>query len=132
MTRKGLDFHSGLTTMRIVEKEIPMANPPLGVQERSAVAKLTQADLGIIDRTILRKCSSRWLKVARVVCHADDALRSRYSKLSYVFYSQRLARLVELGRLESQGDVAYIRHSEVRLPAGSFEFIIHAAENGWP
>ena len=57
------------------------------------------------------------IKVARVVVWTEEALKNRYPGLSYVFYSQRVIRLAEAGRLESQGNLEYIRFSEVRLPA---------------
>ena len=33
-----------------------------------------------------------------------------------LFYAERLRKLVQDGRLESQGNLAYMRLSEVRLP----------------
>ena len=50
-----------------MSEEIPMANPPLSSEEQSVVAKLTDADLQVIDAAILANSSNRWLKVARVV-----------------------------------------------------------------
>jgi hypothetical protein len=89
-----------------VSGEIPEANPPLSAVEQSAVSKLTDGDLQIIDSAILAQSSDRWLKVARVVCFAEDQLRNRFPDLSYIFYAQRLVWLVEEGKLESQGDLA--------------------------
>ena len=98
-----------------MSEEVPMANPPLSAEEQSAVAKLIDTDLHVIDTAILANSSNRWLKVARVVWNTQDALRSRYPDLSYIFYSQRLIQLVEDGRLESQGNLEYMRFSEVRI-----------------
>jgi len=98
-------------------EEIPQPNPPLSAEEHSAPAKLTDADLQIIDAAILANSSNRRLKVARVVTATEDALRNRYPELSYLFYAQRLIRLAEEGRLESQGNLKHIRFSEVRTPA---------------
>jgi len=99
-----------------MSEEIPQANPPLSVEERAVVAKLTETDLEKIDVAILANVSTSWLKVARVVAFTDSALRDRYPGLSYIFYAQRLIHLAETGRLESQGNVEYMRFSEVRLP----------------
>ncbi len=101
----------------IMNEEIPVANRPLTVEEEAAVAMLTAADLQAIDAAILANASNRWLKVARVIMRTEDALREHYPKLSYVFHAQRLIKLVEEGRLESQGNLAYMRFSEVRIPA---------------
>ena len=79
--------------------------------------KLTDADLQIIDAAILATCSTGWLKVARVMLNTEEALRNRYPALSYIFYTERLRWLVDEGSLESQGDLAYMRFSEVRIPA---------------
>ena len=98
-------------------EEIPQPNPPLSAEEHSAAAKLTDADLQIIDAAILANSSNRRLKVARVVTATEDALRNRYPELSYLSYAQRLIRLAEEGRLESQGNLKHIRFSEVRTPA---------------
>jgi hypothetical protein len=98
-------------------KEIPEANPPLSSEEKSAVAKLTEDDLQIIDATILANASNRWNKVAWVVVMTEKALSDLHPGLSYIFYAQRLIRLSEEGHLESQGNLEYMRFSEVRLPA---------------
>jgi hypothetical protein len=97
-------------------EEVPIANPLLSAEERAAVEKLTDADLQIVDTAILTNCSTGWFKVARIVVDAEQALAKRYPALSYLFYTERLRWLVHEGRLESQGDLQYIRFSEVRLP----------------
>jgi hypothetical protein len=105
-----------LNFSRFMSEEIPMANPPLSDQEQSAVARLTDTDLQVIDATILASSSNRWLKVARVVTWTEKSLSDRFPGLSYVFYAQRLIHLTEQGRLESQGNLEYMRFSEVRIP----------------
>jgi Protein of unknown function len=99
-----------------MRKEIPIPNPPPSAKEESAIAKLTEADLQAIDSTILANCSHDWLKVARVILHTEKALKGRYSPdLTFVFYTLRLMQLVMDGRLASQGNLQYMRFSEVRL-----------------
>ena len=97
--------------------EVPIANPLLSAEEQVAVSKLTDTDIRVIDAAILANSSNRWLKVARVVSHTEEELRQRYPELSYIFYAQRLIQLVEVGRLDSQGDLEYMRFSEVRIPS---------------
>jgi hypothetical protein len=106
----------GLRIGHFMDDEIPVANPPLSAEEQLAAAKLTDADLQLIDAAIFDECSTRWLKVARVVTRTEDALSSRFPGISYIFYTQRLIKLAEDGRLESQGNLEYIRFSEVRIP----------------
>ena len=102
-----------------MNEEIPEANPPLTAEEQSVVAKLSEADMQTIDANILANSSEHWYKVARVITRTEAALQDRYPGLSYVFYAQRLCQLVEDGRLESQGNLLYMRFSEVRLPEQS-------------
>ena len=101
----------------LTPEEKPIANPPLTDDERSAVSRLKEEDFKAIDTTILANSSHRWLKVARVVSFTQDQLQNAYPDLSCVFYAQRLCQLVDEGQLESQGDLSYMRFSEVRLPA---------------
>ena len=99
-----------------MSEEIPEINPPLTPEEQSASARLTEADLRIIDAEILANTSTQWHKVARVVMSATGALSDRFPDLPYVFYAQRLRRLAEEGRLESRGNLEFMRFSEVRTP----------------
>ncbi|HWY76445.1 MAG TPA: DUF3658 domain-containing protein [Verrucomicrobiae bacterium] len=99
-----------------MNEETPSENPPLIGEELTVVARLSEADLQAIDATILGNCSDRWFKVARVVVLTGEALARRYPGLSYVYYARRVAELVDEGRLESQGYIFFMRHSEVRIP----------------
>lgn len=80
------------------------------------MSKLTDADLQIIDSAIMTNSSNRWQKVAWVVWQTEKALSGGYPGLSYIFYALRLIQLVDEGHLESQGDLEYMRFSEVRIP----------------
>jgi len=102
-----------------MEEEIPIANPPLSAEEQSVVANLSEMDLQAIDAAILENCSERWHKVARIVGRTEDALEKRFPGLSYVFYTLCLCQLVDEGQLDSQGNLLYMRFSEVRLSSGA-------------
>ena len=99
-----------------MSREIPIANPPLSSDEQAVVAGLTKTDLQVIDAAILANSSNRWLKVAMVVVRTEKELSDRYPGLLHVFYAQRLIHLANEGRLESRGNLEYVRFSEVRLP----------------
>jgi pimeloyl-ACP methyl ester carboxylesterase len=90
-------------------------DPPLDVEQSMRVSKLTQEDLWDIDREILTQSARSWRKVARVVGQAIEKLSSRIQDVPDIYYAQRVRHLVEIGKLESQGDVRYMRYSEVRL-----------------
>ena len=95
--------------------ETPIANPPLSSEERAAVDSLTENDLQSIDACILRHCSDRFLKVARIMIRTERELAERFPRLSYIFYTLRLQHLVAVGCLDAAGDLSLMRFSEVRL-----------------
>jgi Protein of unknown function/Fumarate reductase flavoprotein C-term len=99
----------------VLRKEIPIPKEPLSDKERATLAKLTEADWVIIDTAILASASDRWRKVAMVVGRIAKDLQEKYPDLSYSFYAERISQLVDAGRLDSQGDLSYIRFSEIRL-----------------
>jgi hypothetical protein len=66
-----------------------------------------------IDQAILAQCREQWQKVAKVLATTVNALED---SITHEAAGERLATLVEAGRLEAQGDIAKWRHSEVRLP----------------
>jgi hypothetical protein len=98
-----------------MNREIPEPNPPLSPEEESAAAKLTPQDLEIIDATVLSCIAARWQKLAMVVVCAKEKLESKYPEFSHTYYAMRVQALNDLGRLESQGNLDYMRFSEVRL-----------------
>jgi hypothetical protein len=97
-------------------REIPIPNPPLQPEEKLAVAKLTSAELERIDATVLSCIGARWKKLAMVVIRAKEKLEPEYPQFSHTFYAMRVQALAEQGRLDSQGNLDYMRFSEVRLP----------------
>ena len=99
-----------------MNEEVPIKNPPLCADEQAAVSKLTDEDLREIDAAILAHSSNRWLKVVRVVWDVEHELKQHHPQLSYIFYAQRLIHLAEVGTLESQGNLEFMRFSEVRIP----------------
>lgn len=102
-----------------MSREVPEPNPPLSAEEESAAVKLTREDLRVIDETLLSCTSDRWQKLAMVVVRAKERLESKYPVFSHTFYAMRVEHLCCLNHLESQGDLDYMRFSEVRLPHGS-------------
>ena len=96
--------------------EIPIPDPRLSPEEASAFAQLTNKQIARIDDTILSCAAPYWQKVARMVSLIENKLVAEYPQFSYAFYVERIRRLVEHGRLESQGDLSFMRFSEVRLP----------------
>ncbi len=82
------------------------------------VEELTDAEVQAIDDTLLANTCDKWRKVARVVGTTMMELPCRVKEIPDVFYSQRIQKLVKDELLESQGDLSYMRYSEVRRPKG--------------
>ena len=92
-------------------------DPPLTPEQAIRVSRLKQEDLWEIDRVLLAQSASTWRKVARIVGMTIGVLSERLPDVPDVYYAQRVRRLVAVGELESQGNLEYMRFSEVRLPA---------------
>jgi len=92
-------------------------DPPLTPEQAIRVSRLRQEDLWEIDRVLLAQCGPAWHKVARIVGMTIGELSERFPNIPDVYYAQRVRRLVAVGELESQGNLEYMRYSEVRLPA---------------
>ena len=96
--------------------EVPIPTGPLSAEEAACFAKLSQEEVTEIDDAVLSCAFPRWRKVAAIVGFAMDKLGPKYPQFSEVFYAERIRVLAAHGRLESQGDLSYMRFSEVRLP----------------
>jgi hypothetical protein len=87
----------------------------VSAQDQERVASLTAVELQVIDASILSHATVHWKKVLSLM-KGDDG-----NSLPYQFYVRRVARLAATRKLESQGDLRRMRHSEVRLP-GSYDW----------
>lgn len=99
-----------------MKEEIRIPDPPLSREQKARVAQLTSKEIEAIDNTLLSNAKPGWRKVAMLVGLSIGQLRDRIEDIPDLYYSQRIRKLVESGRLESQGNLAYMRFSEVRLP----------------
>lgn len=99
-----------------MEEEIPIPDPPLSPEQEARVAQLTSKEIEAIDETLMSNAKPSWRKVAMLVGLSIGKLQDRIQDIPDLYYSQRVRKLVESGRLESQGNLAYMRFSEVRLP----------------
>jgi Protein of unknown function len=98
------------------DDEVPVPDPPLTPQQQARVDRLSAAQLAAIDDALLKDACDRWRKVARIVGSACGALEAQIPGVPDLFYAHRVRHLVASGRLESQGNLAVMRFSEVRLP----------------
>jgi Protein of unknown function len=89
----------------------------LSEEERGLVDALSATEVEAIDAAILARAREDWLKVAFIVGSLWTEFRrvdDRFVPLGFLV--RRVAWLVELGKLESQGDMRRMRYGEVRLP----------------
>jgi hypothetical protein len=91
-------------------------NTTIDSDDLAAIAALSQEDIDSIDSKLVSQCAAQWRKAARVIGATMSRGQPALSELPVGFFAQRLIALVKAGRLESQGDLQYIRFSEVRLP----------------
>ena len=87
----------------------------LDEEQRELVSKLSEAELRKIDETLLSNASLRYKKVAMIVATSMMDLMKNNPDLPDIFYSQRIQKLVAEGRLVAEGNLDYMRYSEVRL-----------------
>ncbi len=92
-------------------------DPPLTKEQVELVNKLSEIDIKKIDKALLSNTCKYWRKVARVVGTTMLELSEHIPGIPDVFYAQRIQYLVEKGKLESEGNLAYMTYSEVRLPS---------------
>ncbi len=88
-------------------------------EQLKLVEELTDTEVQAIDDALLANTCDQWRKVARVVGTTMMELPCRVEGVPDVYYSQRVQTLVRDGLLESQGNLSYMRYSEVRRPGGN-------------
>jgi beta-lactamase superfamily II metal-dependent hydrolase len=105
-----------------IDAEVPEPDPDLTEDEKKIVDKLSQEEIQEIDDVLMSHAHYNWRKVAMIVGLTWNDLKSRERGIPDTFYAQRIRKLVEEGRLESQGNLQFMRFSEVTLkvmwPAG--------------
>ncbi len=99
-----------------MNEEIPIPDGDLTEEQKIFVSNLSDEELNGVDQLILSIASYRWKKVAMLVATVMFDYPDAFDELPDVFYSSRIRKLVEEGKLESQGNLMYMRFSEVRLP----------------
>jgi hypothetical protein len=99
-----------------MNEEISIPNGDLTEEQKIFVSNLSDEELNGVDQFILSIASYRWKKVAMLVATVMLDYPGAFDELPDVFYSLRIRKLVEDGKLELQGNLMYMRFSEVRLP----------------
>ena len=99
-----------------LKEETPVPDPALTPEQKALVQKLSSEQVQEIDNLLLSHARHSWRKVAMLVGLAMTDGKGKVGGIPDVFYSQRVRALVDKGYLESQGNLQFMRFSEVRLP----------------
>ena len=102
-----------------LSEESPEADGELTPEQAKLVEQLTDEEVKTIDDALFSNTSTKWRKVARVVGTTMMELPCRVEGIPDIYYSQRVQKLVNDGLLESQGNLSYMRYSEVRRPGNN-------------
>jgi Protein of unknown function len=87
----------------------------LSSDELTAIKRLSTEELKTVDSFIIENCKKEYRKVAMVAGTAFLHFKDIFTDLSPIFYSERIKILVSAGILESEGNLNYMRYSEIRL-----------------
>jgi hypothetical protein len=98
------------------EDEEEQADLPLSPEEAAIYANLSEADLREIDAVILEDCVRYGRKIARVVGRTFMHAKFKDRDIPVSCFAQRVVELVNQGKLLAEGNLNYMRYSEVRLP----------------
>ena len=85
-------------------------------EELAIAASLSEEFIARIDAALLSWATTYNRKVARVVGSAMSDRSIRVPGLPDLYYAQRVRSLVQRGLLVAEGNLDYMRYSEVRLP----------------
>ncbi len=94
----------------------PEPDGPLTDEEQKRVDQLSAEEIQKIDDALMAEASTQFRKVARVVGFSMMNLENRFKGIPDSFYASRARKLVEEGRLVAQGNLEFMRFSEVKLP----------------
>ena len=96
----------------------PIPDPPLSPEEAEVAASLSSDFIDKIDAELLSHARPHARKVAMIVGLAMSNPAVRVPGLPDLYYAARVRALVAKGALRSEGNLGFMRFSEVRLPSG--------------
>ncbi|WP_056666379.1 DUF3658 domain-containing protein [Rhizobacter sp. Root1221] len=84
-------------------------------EEIELMRAATDAQGDAVDQLVLRECTNRWEKVAKIVGNLIPEFEQSFPHLPFVYMLARMDELEDLGKLEVAGNVWSMRYSEIRL-----------------
>ena len=89
--------------------------PCLSEEQKSSISRLSLEKLEEIDRILLSYANEQFQKVAKIVGLFMMRSDLHLSGVPDIFYAQRIEALANNGLLEYQGNLKFMRYSEVRI-----------------
>ncbi|MFS2036323.1 DUF3658 domain-containing protein [Polaromonas sp. CT11-55] len=84
-------------------------------EEIAQMRAASPAEAAAVDALILRECSDRWQKVAKIVGDLIKEFDQSYPHLPFAYIQARMDELEDMGKVEIVGHVWSMRYSEIRL-----------------
>jgi hypothetical protein len=92
------------------------SEPELPSEEEIAQMRASSADeRAAVEGMVLRECSHRWQKVARIVGDLMNEFEVTYPHLPFAMLPATMEKLEDLGKVEIAGDPWAMNYSEIRL-----------------
>ena len=89
---------------------------PMSAEQLAVATSLTPDMIERIDAALLSRATKRNKKVAFIVGTTMMDPEASFAGLPDIYYALRVKTLVEKGLLIAEGNLDYMRYSEVRLP----------------
>ncbi len=105
--------------LETVDSKERIPDPPLTEEQKIITSALTKSEVENIDSLLLSNADQRFRKVARVISQTMYSDSNKHRGLPDIFYSQQIKNLVATGKLVAQGNLDFMRFSEIRLPEKS-------------
>jgi hypothetical protein len=106
-------------TTSIVEDEYEQPDLPMQLEDIDVYDGLSEDVLKKMDQALLADCVLYNRKVARVVGTVFMSPQFKGYDIPLLCFAQRIVELVAQGKLLADGDLSFIRFSEIRLPSAS-------------
>tara|TARA_B110000046_G_scaffold87746_1_gene95852 strand:+ start:4777 stop:5088 length:312 start_codon:yes stop_codon:yes gene_type:complete len=94
--------------------QLPIKNQPLTKLELKRISALEKTDIKFIDDTLLSCISLKYSKQALIIIIARQKMEDTLGSIPLTYYSMRIQKMVEEDILEANGNLEYLRFSEVR------------------
>jgi hypothetical protein len=97
------------------KEDKPIPYPDLSPEQEKRISQLNDEDLSEIDKAIVSFTDNRWKKQAMIIGQTMMLFEHQFPNIPDIFYATRVTKLVAEGKLEVNGNLKFMRFSEIRL-----------------